>query len=157
MRMSTLPAILSVAIYLSSYANAYRYDEQNELYAREPHYVDTLSHEITARDLLSELTTRDLLSELTTRELVDELKRRSGSVCNLCNEHFHLQADLEKHKKDKHQEGPKIVCSDCPNVEITSANELRRHNREAHDRGLCSTCRRTFPAGLRRHQQSCRG
>ncbi|KAF6755537.1 hypothetical protein DFP72DRAFT_847295 [Ephemerocybe angulata] len=67
MRMSTFPTILSVAIYLSTYANAYRYDERNEVYARELHNVDALPHEYTGRNLLS---------ELSTRELVDELERR---------------------------------------------------------------------------------
>ncbi|KAF6755623.1 hypothetical protein DFP72DRAFT_1169474 [Ephemerocybe angulata] len=146
MRMSTLPAILSVAIYLSSYANAYRYDEQNEVYTREPHYVDTLSHEITARDLLS---------ELTTRELVDELKRRSRSRCPRCGEEFQLQENLDKHIENKHKARPKFVCPDHPNMEFPSANELRRHNRETHDRGICSTCQLDIPANLRRHRGTC--
>ncbi|KAF6741318.1 hypothetical protein DFP72DRAFT_1055519, partial [Ephemerocybe angulata] len=103
MRISTVPTILSVVIFLCSYVNAYRYNEhvrRNEVYASEHHYVETLSHEITARDLVS---------ELTTRELVDELERRSQSVCNLCGTMM-KQSQLAKHNEKRHNRGE---CRKC--------------------------------------------
>ncbi|KAF6746097.1 hypothetical protein DFP72DRAFT_1050907 [Ephemerocybe angulata] len=157
MRMSTFPAILSVAIFLSSYANAYRHGEvcgegdaiglgpdhviiasapqtrrlfisvgvptsyQNEVYSREPHYVDTLSPEITARELLS---------ELTTRELVDELDRRLNYICDF---------------------------TECKGVSFGTDNMLMSHYRQRHNVGPCPRCDKSFPnGGLAHHMHSCR-
>ncbi|KAF6750004.1 hypothetical protein DFP72DRAFT_1048522 [Ephemerocybe angulata] len=105
MRISTFPTVLSLALFLSSYANAYRYDE-NEVYAREPHYLDTLSHEISARDLLS---------ELTTRELMDELHRRGNPLSNYCpwqgcNSQFNSPSSLEVHVMYGHGKGTCFKC-----------------------------------------------
>ncbi|KAF6744555.1 hypothetical protein DFP72DRAFT_857349 [Ephemerocybe angulata] len=99
MRISTFPAILSVAIFISSYANAYRYDE-NKVYARDPHYVDTLSHEITVRDLLSELTTRELVDELDRRGLpLDNTWSRTPAKypCTSCNMKFDSESKMSEY------------------------------------------------------------
>ncbi|KAF5313652.1 hypothetical protein D9611_010079 [Ephemerocybe angulata] len=113
MRMSTFPAILSVALFLSSYANAYHYDE-NEVYAREPYNVDTFTHEFTARDLLS---------ELSTRELVYELERRV------------------QHRPNSPKAPPAELSYKCKTCGLTfpSANQLSVHEIE-HGRGTCKKC-----------------
>ncbi|KAF6755578.1 hypothetical protein DFP72DRAFT_847310 [Ephemerocybe angulata] len=108
------------------FAPPWTYVRQNEVYAREPHNLDTSSHKFTARDLLS---------ELSTRELVDELKRRKYTPyypkapprplsypCKACGSNLHSASQAEDtagadklhqltlHKKDKHDEG---TCDKC--------------------------------------------
>ncbi|KAF6753949.1 hypothetical protein DFP72DRAFT_848541 [Ephemerocybe angulata] len=101
--------------------------QKNEIYAREPHYVDTLSHEITARELLS---------ELTTRELVDELKRRSEPY--LCShpdcktkKGFNNKFDVTVGKFDGTADADKGAVS-----------QFDEHNREVHGFGTCPVCKK---------------
>ncbi|KAF5329086.1 hypothetical protein D9611_014307 [Ephemerocybe angulata] len=133
MRMSTLPTILSVAIYLSTYANAYRHDEVRKVVLLCIAYIDDSSlppsHYYRGRAAHAQQTevyvrepydvngfvARDLLSDLTTRELVDELKRRTDTFrCEYpnCSQVFsygnaNVMAQYEAHKTRVH--GRKIV------------------------------------------------
>ncbi|KAF6745267.1 hypothetical protein DFP72DRAFT_1051493 [Ephemerocybe angulata] len=134
MRISIVPTILSVVIFLCSYVNAYRYNEhvrRNEVYAREPHYVETLSHEITARELVS---------ELTTRGLVDELERRSQSVCNICDTMM-KQSQLARHNEKKHNRGE---CRKCGRYISAGGNKTDGPSRPTLSTTITVPINRTF-------------